>query len=239
MLVTSHHLGLAPIGRTLKENMLSLRRWLPIAILLGLAGCQEPVAPLGGQHLTADLTGSRTAFADTSTLRQSPTAPALETYQVSFWAHNDQASSVIVNYLPAAGGNGEGGEASLPFLRFDVPRGALRAGPTGLHLGRRDSVFITLSIDPVNFSVVFQPSGLVFSVRHPATLSIWYGNADPDLNGDGVVNASDRALMNQIAIWGRNARQAPRWRETSSRTEIGAQWVTAALRHFSEYAVCW
>jgi len=220
--------------------MRSRRRWLPVAILLALAGCQEPVAPLDQHHVVADVMKSPTAFRDTTTtLRQSPSAPALETYQVSFWAHNDQASTVIVNYLPAAGAGDEGEESGLPFLRFDVPRGALRAGPTGLHLGRRDSTFITLTIDPVTFAVVFQPSGLMFSRKHPAILSIWYGNADPDLNGDGVVDAADQALMNQIAIWGRNTPQSPRWRETSSRTEMGEQWVTAALRHFSEYAVSW
>jgi hypothetical protein len=213
--------------------MLSRRRWLPVAILLGLAGCQEPVAPLGGQHVTADVTSWPTTYTGHHMLRQSPTAPQLETYQVSFWAHNDAPSTVSVNYQRA------GGQwAGQTFLQFDVPRGALKVGPTGLRLGGRDSIFITLTIDPVTFSVEFQPSGLVFSTRHPPTLSIWYGNANPDLNGDGVVDATDQTLMTQVAIWGRPAKRDS-WGRTSSQTETGPQWVTAALLHFSEYAVCW
>ncbi len=214
--------------------MLTRRLWLPVAILLAFAGCRDAAAPLDEHNVTGDVVSALTSYGDMHILRQSPTAPPLETYQVSFWASNDEASTVTVNYQPAAGRS-----AGRPFLRFDIPRGALRAGPHGLHLGRRDSVLITLTIDPASFSVEFEPSGLVFSRKHPATLAIWYGNADPDLNGDGVVDATDQTLAAQLAIWGRHAKRAARWRETSSHTETGQQWVSAALHHFSEYAVCW
>jgi hypothetical protein len=181
-------------------------------------------------------------------LRQSPTAPPLETYQVSFWARRDKASTVIVNYQPAAGQS-----VGDPFLRFDIPKDGLQEGRDRRHGDRRhsegrdgdrrhgeerDSVLITLTIDPENFSVEFEPSGVVFSRRHPATLAIWYGNADPDLNGDGVVDATDRALAEQLALWVRQAQPAP-WLKVLSQTETGQQWVWTALRHFSEYAVSW
>lgn len=206
------------------------RPWLPVAILLLLAGCRDAASPLDGAnaHVLADVVSPGLHI-----LQQAPTAPPLETYQVSFWARKDRASTVIVNYLPAAGQN-----LALPFLRFDIPEDGLRTGAAGERLGRRDSVFITLTIDPRSFSVEFEPSGLRFSGRHPATLAIWYGNANPDLDGDGAVGAADQALFEQLAIWGRATRPAP-WLKTASQTTAGQQWVSGALFHFSEYAVSW
>ena len=177
--------------------------------------------------------GSPLSSTDTHILQQSPTAPALETYQVSFWTRRDRASTVIINYQPTAGET-----VGLPFLRFDIPRGGLQAGPDGRRLGRDDSLFITLTIDPQRFAVEFEPSGVVFSRRHPATLAIWYGNANPDLNGDGIVDEIDQTLAYRLAIWVREAKPTP-WLRTSSVTETGQQWVWTTLRHFSEYAVSW
>ena len=208
------------------------RRWL-FVILVTVGGCRDASAPLDERRVVGDVVSSASEYGDIHVLRQSPTAPRLESYQVSFWAHQDQASTVTVNYEPT-----EGLSVGGPFLRFDVPREALRTGPDGLRLGARDSVFITLTIDPDNFSIEFAPSGLIFSRRHPATLAMWYGNADPDVNDDGVVDATDQTLADQLAIWGRHENE-PRWRESSSHTEAGQQWISAALRHFSEYAVCW
>ena len=206
------------------------RLWLPVAVLLLLAGCRDAAGPLDGPstHALADVVSPGLHI-----LLQAPTAPPLETYQVSFWARKDRASTVIVNYLPAAGE-----DVARPFLRFDIPRDALRTGAAGERLGRRDSVFITLTIDPQSFSVDFEPSGLRFSGRHPATLGFWYGNANPDLDGDGTVGAADQVLFEQLAIWGRATRPAP-WVKTASQTAAGQQWVSAALFHFSEYAVSW
>jgi len=209
---------------------MALRRLWLIPILVMLAACRDAAAPLYEQNIVGDVVG---ATADLPILQQAPTAPPLETYQVSFWARKDRASTVVVNYQPAAGES-----VGLPFLRFDIPRGALAAGPNRSHLGRHDSVFVTLTIDPESFSVAFEPSGVVFSRRRPATLAFWYGNANPDLNGDGAVNAADQTLAADLAIWGRPGKPAA-WVKTASQTESGQQWVWTALYHFSEYAVSW
>ena len=212
--------------------MLTRRFWLPVAILLVLAGCQDAAAPVMEPGITGDLVAAPT-HAGLHILQQASTAPPLETYQVSFWARKDRASTVIVNYQPAAGES-----VGQPFLRFDVRKDGLKTGGAGAHLHHRDSVLITLTIDPVDFSVDFEPSGVRFSGKRPATLAVWYGNANPDLNGDGVVDAADQALVELLAIWGRPAKPAP-WMKTVSKTLTGQQWVVGAIRHFSEYAVSW
>ena len=212
--------------------MLTRRVWLSVAVLLAVAGCRDATAPIAGPNALADVVAPPSGDG-VHILQQAPTAPPLETYQVSFWARKDRASSVVVNYQPAAGGS-----VGRPFLRFDVPKRGLRTGGAAAHLGHRDSVLITMTIDPVDFSVDFEPSGVRFSGKHPAILAVWYGNANPDLNGDGVADAADQALVELLAIWGRPAKPAP-WMKTVSKKLTGQQWVVGAIRHFSEYAVSW
>lgn len=209
---------------------MTLRRLWLIPIMAMLAACSDVAAPTFEQRIVGDVVGSTAGL---HILTQALTAPALETYQVSFWARKDRASTVLVNYQPAAGES-----VGHPFLRFDVPRGGLRTGGAAVHLGHRDSVLITLTIDPVNLTVDFQPSGVRFSGHRPATLAVWYGNTNPDLNADGVVDGADADLADLIAIWGRPARPAP-WMKTVSQALTGDQWVVGAIRHFSEYAVSW
>jgi len=211
---------------------MTLRPQWVFAIAVLLVGCRDAAAP-DDQHVVGDVVAAQTPSAGLHILQQALTAPTLETYQVSFWARRNRASAVIVNYQPAAGES-----VGNPFLRFSIPKDGLRTGGAGAHLRHRDSVLITLTIDPVDFSVDFEPSGVRFSGRRPATLAVWYGNANPDLNGDGVVDTADQALVEQLAIWGRPARPA-RWMRTASRALTGQQWVLGAIRHFSEYAVSW
>jgi len=114
----------------------------------------------------------------------------------------------------------------------------LVAGAGGVPLDRGDSVRITLTIDTVLFNVDFQPSGVVFSKSSPAQLAIWYENANPDLNGDGDVDAVDEALKQQLAIWYKGSKADP-WRQLWSKNDATQELVTAALYHFSQYAVAW
>ena len=81
----------------------------------------------------------------------------------------------------------------------------------------------------------FQPSGVVFSKSSPAQLAIWYKNANPDLNGDGVVDATDAALEQQLAIWSASTRDA--WRQLASKNDSAQKLVAAEVYHFCEFAV--
>lgn len=215
-----------------RENHMRLRRYMMLLTLaLIVAGCSDQTgpSPLGAQPSFAEVV----SLTGTHVLRQSPTAPPLETYRVSFWARKDRASRVMVNYLPRSGQS-----AGEPFLLFYIPRYGLKQGPDRSHLNGRDSILITLTIDPDNFVVDFQPSGVVFDRRHRASLLLWYGNANPDLNGDGAVDATDEALREQLAIWTRHERQAP-WQRLLSQTDPTLPFVFTELRHFSQYAVSW
>ena len=204
------------------------RLWFPVAAVLGLAGCRDATAPLDRPAALF----VEPAPVGPHFLRQAPTAPPLETYQVSFWAVDGVPASVTVNYQPALGET-----VGQPFLRFGIPKNALGTTPDGRRVRHGDSVLVTLTIDPVNFSVDFQPSGTEFSRRVPAELTFWYQNADPDFNGDGVVDAADQECAAYIALWGRS--EGSPWVMLPSNTDATLPSVSTILRHFSEYAVSW
>jgi hypothetical protein len=213
-------------------TVLTPRLWLPVAILLALGGCQDATTPLDEQNVLGDVVRSPTSSTEVHILQQAPTAPSLGTYRVSFWAYKGKASTVTANYQPAAGES-----AGQPFLRFDIPKNGLAAGADGAPLKRGDSVWVTLTIDSLSFSAHFQPSGVLFSTKFPANLTMWYENADPDLNGDGRVNGLDAQLEQQVAFWYHAAKT--RWSKLSSNNDTTQRSISTALYHFSEYAVSW
>src|SRR5438445_7019062 len=97
--------------------LVTRRLWLPLAIGLAFAGCQQPLAPPDAQQAPGVVTSLSPSSMDTHVLRQAPTALGLETYQVSFWVHKGEASTVKVSYRSVA--PEEEGQA---FLRLDIPR---------------------------------------------------------------------------------------------------------------------
>jgi len=210
-----------------------LRRYvISLALVLAAAGCSDQTGP-SPAALPAPLADVVSPPPGTHLLRQSATAPRLQTYQVSFWARRGTQTTVSVNYRRAPWQ-----WLPDPFLRFKIPINGLVAGAGGVPLERGDSVRITLTIDTVLFNVEFQPSGVVFSNSSPAQLAIWYENASPDPNGDGVVDAADQTLREQLAIWYRGSK-AGAWKQVWSKNDTSQEVVTAALYHFSQYAVAW
>jgi len=53
-----------------------------------------------------------------------------------------------------------------------------------------------------------------------------------------VVDAADQALKDQLAIWYRGSKAGP-WKQVWSKNDTSQEVVTAALYHFSQYAVAW
>jgi len=214
--------------------MLTRRIGLPITLLLALGGCRKTAAPIEQQSLAGPQL-SQTASASTQIpmLQQSATAPQIQAYRVSFWARRGTQTTLGLNYRPRPGQS-----QGDPFLRFKIPINGLVAGANGVPLNRGDSVLITLTVDSVYFRVEFQPSGVLFSKSSPAQLAIWYQDANPDLNGDGVVNAVDDSLRQQLAIYTQNQATDP-WKQLSSKNDTTQQYVASDVYHFSEYAVSW
>jgi hypothetical protein len=210
-----------------------LRRYvISLALVLVAAGCSDQTGP-SPAAFPMPLADVVSPPPGTHILRQSATAPRLTTYQVSFWAKRGSQKTIFLNYRRAPGQ-----WFPDPFLRFKIPMNGLVAGAGGVPLARGDSVLITLTIDTVFFNVEFQPSGVLFSKSSPAQLAIWYENASPDLNGDGVVDVVDETLKEQLAIWYRGSK-AGAWKQVWSKNDPSEQVVTAALYHFSQYAVAW
>jgi hypothetical protein len=228
--------------------MCARRYLIPLVLALVAAGCSDQAGPSSvalppvalevsdslevsdGLQVSDSLEMSGNSI---PILQQSPTAPPLETYQVSFWAYRGVETTVTVNYQPAPGES-----VGQPFLRLDIPQHGLKAGADGMKLNPGDSVAMTLTIDPVSFSVDFQPSGVLFSKHFPATLTMWYENANPDLNGDGVVDATDQTLAQQLTIWN-YAVTKQAWLRLSSTNDPTQARVSIALYHFSQYAMSW
>ena len=205
------------------------RALIPLALAL-LAACSDQVGPASAAHA---LNAQRVPHSSIPILQQSATAPALASYRVAFWAYVGQSSLVTVRYQPSAGQ-----VVGDPFLRFEIPRNGLVAGASGMPLRRGDSVAISVTIDPGTFLVDFQPSGVMFSPNAPARLALWYGNANLDLNGNGVLDGNDRTLMEQLAIWYQLSPSAS-WFKQLSKNDPAQTLVGTELYHFSEYAVSW
>jgi hypothetical protein len=165
-----------------------------------------------------------------SVLRQSPSAPKLETYQVSFWAVRGKETNIRVNYLAS------GKQKTKPFLHFHIRKEAMEYGVTGERIQKKDSVWMTLTIDTVAFDVHFEPSGVRFALKQPAELTVWYTHANRDLNGDGVVDRTEKYLLDHLALYYIAPRKDKRLLTTQDR---GAQSIAARLFHYSQYAVSW
>jgi len=216
-----------------REHHMRFRRYLmSLTVVLVAAGCTDQTGP-SPTAVPVPLAALVPPPPGTHILQQSPTAPRLQTYQVSFWARRGTQTTVFVNYRRRPGQ-----WFPDPFLRFRIPINGLVAGAGGVPLARGDSVRITLTIDTVSFNVDFQPSGVLFSSSSPAQLAIWYQDANPDLNGDGDVDAADQALKDQLAIWYRGSKAGP-WKQIWSKNDTSQEVVTAALYHFSQYSVAW
>jgi hypothetical protein len=161
-------------------------------------------------------------------LRLSATAPELQSTVVSFYAVKGQDSEIRVRFK-----NGE------DFLRFRVFAGSLVRRPDGSAIANGDSVLITITItDPTKLQAEFQPAGLAFSASNPARLQFEFGEADKDLNDDGVVNATDTSLVPQISTW-RQEVAGGEWFKVGSVVEIEINEVQADILGFTGYALAY
>jgi len=211
------------------------RLWLLVAAAVALGGCaRDAVAP----GSTTEAPGPPvlvTRPADQLTfLRPAADAPAIANPVVSFYAKVDTDRRVEMYYRPRAGSSD-----STRFLRFRVRKESLARRPDGTRFARGDSVLITITLaDPSRLIVDFQPKGLRFSSEEPAELDIKYLETDPDLNGDGVVDAADVQLVSSFRIWHADDPGLV-WKAEPSEVREDLHEVSARVTGFSGYAVAY
>ena len=148
-------------------------------------------------------------------------------YAVSFWAVKGEDRYIKIAL------------EKLPVIQFDVPAEALAARPDGSAIAKGDSVLITVEIDETDLAVHMSPSGLQFTQKAPAVMSMWYDQANGDFNADGVVNKYDWYIeQNMLGVWYQQT-EYDAWSAIASERLASDQRVTAPIYHFSRYAVSW
>jgi hypothetical protein len=154
---------------------------------------------------------------------------SLDHYSVSFWAVRGQSRSAVIKYKDASGG------ANSPFLSLTITDPVTL--PNGDAIAVGDSVQITVNIDTTKIGVSLEPTGLQFGA--PAQLQMWYGGADGDLNGDGVVDSTDSYVETQLlGMWWREG-EVSDWQRIAATQQVGNKSFAVELPHFSQYAVSW
>lgn len=165
-------------------------------------------------------------------LRPGPGSPPLDTTVVRFYAVRGQTREVRLMYKPYPG-TGD----SVEFARFRVDAASLVNDQYGNPIRPGDSLLITLQItDTLKYITDFQPAGLTFAADRPARLWLKFAEADPDLNGDGVVDSLDTALLLALKVWKQEEPGQP-WATLPSTVDTVAKQVEADVAGFTRYAL--
>ena len=193
------------------------------------------VATLVAAALLAACSGDSTApntvekpASDLHFLQLSASAPALQATTISFYAKKGEDREARIQFQ-----NGE------DYLRFRVFGNSLLQRPDGSAFAQGDSILITITVtDPKKLQADFQPAGLKFSSSAPARLQFEFGECQGDINGDGVVDAADTALLPLISTW-RQETAADPWVKVTSTIETNISEVQAFITGFTGYALAY
>lgn len=214
------------------------RSLMVFALALSVARCadQPTAAPRASASSPQFLTwsGATPQFSSTA-IRPSGAGTAarltpplsLDQYSVSFWAVRGESRSIQINYLSTID------TVTHPFLSLTTTDPQYVPGVGELAMG--DSVLITVTVDTTKIGVRLEPTGLQFGA--PAQLKLWYGGANGDYNGDGVVDDADAQVEAQLlGLWYREG-DADAWTQISATQSLDEKSFTYALPHFCDYAV--
>ena len=173
------------------------RNWSAVfaaaALAAAVGGCSDSSAP---DPSVPSAPGDVKISTDLGIVRRSPAINGFVDTVVTFYAVRGQEREGKIFFLAPDGGIGE------EFVRLKVGAATLLARPDGTPVAQGDSVLITMRVvDPALLLVEFQPSGLQFNPNEPAELEMKFGEADDDLNGDGMHDSEDEALVSSLGIW--------------------------------------
>ena len=197
-------------------------RTLPALLLLPLLAACADLLGTGGDGTVPD---DRLRF-----VRAAPDAPPLDAEVVSFWARPDATRGVAIRYVGVA-------YKYALCMEFTVPAGALLRHPDGRRVQPGDSVLVTVrAVDPERFLFQFEPAGLRFDAANPARLRVSYWWADPDYDGNGVVDERDARAERNVALWRQEATPEPWHRVPMTRNAVERE-VEAPIEGFTRYAL--
>ena len=152
---------------------------------------------------------------------------SLDTYAVSFWAVRGESRSVQINYASAID------TLIHPFMQLTITDPTFAPGQGDIAVG--DSVLVTVNIDTTKIGLSLEPTGLLFGQR--AQLQIWYGGAQGDLNGDGVVDSLDAHIESQLMGLAYRELSTDPWVRAPASQSLTDHSFTSALPHFTEFAI--
>jgi hypothetical protein len=149
---------------------------------------------------------------------------SLDQYTVSFWAVRGESRSVRINYSDV------NGDTSNPFLTLSISDPVFAPEQGEIAVG--DSVLITVTVDTVRIGVSLQPDGLQFGT--PSELTINYGGAGGDLNGDGAADSTDGYIEQKLlGLWYREGTEE--WTQVPAIHSLENKSFLSYLPHFCEY----
>lgn len=176
-----------------------------------------------------DPADERVSDSDLTFVRVAPDAPPLSDTVVSFYIKRGEEREVRITYTYL---NGDG-----KCLLLRVPADAPLRKPDGSAFAVGDSLEVTVRVvDASRFQFQFEPAGLQFDPRRPAELEVRYRWADPDYNGDGVVDAEDAALEASFSFW-RQEQPGAGWEKITTLRVHDALEAHARIPGFTQYAL--
>lgn len=235
------------------------KRWVLLALALGIASCSDTSGP----EIATDITASSASRASLNHLKWAAAASAPQfgaelgtpsgvvtlmpewgvladvvnttqsDYKASFWAVRGEHRYLQVNRVE----KGINDYVLSPFLRLDITDPIQLPDGTPIAVG--DSVLISVSVD-MNYLVAdLQPSGIQFGTVNPTILKMWYTGAGSDLSGDGAVSEYDLKLQKQmLGMWVQENVSDP-WDLLVAEHALDEKSFSGLLEHFSEYAISW
>ncbi|HVG43733.1 MAG TPA: hypothetical protein VM890_03355 [Longimicrobium sp.] len=195
-----------------------------IPTLLGAALCAWAAASCDNPAGSKEVPGSELVF-----IRAAEDAPPLDSMVVHVWAKAGENRQAVIRYEKVGSYGGD------ICLEFKIPGNGLWKRPDGSVVAKGDSVLITITVvDPKQFNFRFEPSGVQFQPDHPAELRVSYKWADPDRNGDGVVDSRDERF--DFGFW-KQETDASNWIKTGTVKDADLEELRADIRSFTKYAL--